>query len=210
MFTRNKKEIQMNITRDDAVALFSALGINTANKWNAKRMAAKLQKIDEMVDEDTTLDGDEEKTLAQVLVAIENEEEITVDAEEPKKPVAKGKVTKKPTKKEIPEKDEDEEDEEPKKPVAKGNAAQGKNSNKAAPKKEAKAKEPKKASTTGVREVVTRPYLAGQIIAKYGLAAGVTDDMVSELDDAYGKVNPAESLFTLRNAWHAIRGYTTK
>lgn len=60
----------------------------------------------------------------------------------------------------------------------------------------------------GVRPMRTRTYLAGAIIAKHGLGAGVTDGMVTELDTAYGKPNPAESRFCLKNAWHACRAFT--
>ena len=67
--------------------------------------------------------------------------------------------------------------------------------------------EEKKPTTPGVRAMKTRPYIAGVIIAKHGLAAGVTNEMVAELDEQYGHANPAESLFCLRNAWHSARGY---
>lgn len=60
---------------------------------------------------------------------------------------------------------------------------------------------------TGVRAAVTRPYLAGQIIKEMGVEVGVTEAMVKELDNRYGKVNENESWFALRNAWHAIRGF---
>ncbi len=50
-------------------------------------------------------------------------------------------------------------------------------------------------------------FRAGTIIAKHGLAAGVTEAMVAELDEAYGKANPTESQFCLKNAWHAARGF---
>jgi len=60
----------------------------------------------------------------------------------------------------------------------------------------------------GVRPTRTRPYLAGAIVAKHGLAAGVTPAMVGELDKAYGKPNPRESQFCLKNAWHACRAYS--
>ncbi|GAB4143021.1 MAG: hypothetical protein Tsb009_13850 [Planctomycetaceae bacterium] len=73
---------------------------------------------------------------------------------------------------------------------------------------ETPAKEGKKATTPGVRAMKTRPYMAGVIIAKHGLAAGVTKEMVEELDKEYGHANPAESLFCLHNAWHAARGYS--
>jgi hypothetical protein len=74
-------------------------------------------------------------------------------------------------------------------------------------KEQTKKAAPKKPTVPGVRPVRTRPYLAGVIIAKYGLAAGVTGAMVAELDEAYGKPNPTESQFCLKNAWHAVRGY---
>lgn len=50
-------------------------------------------------------------------------------------------------------------------------------------------------------------YLAGTIIAKYGLTAGVNPEMVAELDAVYGEANPAGSFGRLRNAWHVVRGY---
>ncbi|QDS91886.1 hypothetical protein FF011L_06220 [Roseimaritima multifibrata] len=62
-------------------------------------------------------------------------------------------------------------------------------------------------SLPGVRPMRTRPYLAGVVVAKHGLAAGVTDAMVAELDAAYGKPNPVESKFCLKNAHHAARGF---
>jgi len=66
----------------------------------------------------------------------------------------------------------------------------------------------KKSATPGVRAIKTRPYIAGKIVAKYGLDAGVTSAMVEELDKEYGHENPSESMFCLRNAWHSVRGFT--
>lgn len=66
---------------------------------------------------------------------------------------------------------------------------------------------PKKPTVPGVRSMRTRPYLAGTLIAKYGLAAGVTDAMVAALDEVFGKPNPVESRICLKNAHHAARGY---
>jgi len=67
---------------------------------------------------------------------------------------------------------------------------------------------PKPATVPGVRAGNTRAYLAGRIIAKYGLAAGVTDAMVAELDIEYGVPNAVESRARLKNAWHAFRAFT--
>jgi len=52
----------------------------------------------------------------------------------------------------------------------------------------------------------TRAYYAGVVIAAHGHAAGVTKEMVAELDAAYGKPNAVESEICLRNAWHCLRG----
>ena len=59
---------------------------------------------------------------------------------------------------------------------------------------------PEATKVPGVRPMRTRPYLAGLIIARHGIAAGVTNAMVAELDEAYGKANPTESTWCLKNA----------
>lgn len=199
------------ITRERAVELFVALGLTSATKWNAKRMAAKLAKIDEMVDEDTNLEGTADETLTTVLEAIENDEDIEVQAaakeDAPAEPAkakkgkgkGKGKDEEKP---ELKEGDEGWVDADAAEKKEKAAAEK-----KAAKEKAAAAK--KKAAIPGVRATITRPFLAGQIIKKHGRKAGVTEAMVTELDEIYGKANPAESMFTLRNAWHAIRGFET-
>lgn len=68
----------LTLTRSSALELFEALGSTTADKWNNKRMAVKLAKADEMVDDDLKLKGKPKATLAKVLDAIENEVEIVV------------------------------------------------------------------------------------------------------------------------------------
>ena len=68
------------------------------------------------------------------------------------------------------------------------------------------ATEEKVVHPPGIRLVRSRPYLAGIIIRKHGLDAGATEAMVKELDKLYGKPNPTESQFCLKNAHHAIRG----
>jgi len=171
------------VTKEQAVEMFAALGINTAAKWNAKRMAAKLAKVNEMVDEDTVVSGPAADTLTTVLTAIENEEEITL---------AKGEAPAPAT--------EEPKTEEPKAKAKKGKAKTTK------PKAKKEAKEPTP-HTPGVRETKTRAYLAGEIVGRCGLEAGVTDEMIAELNKAFGKANDIESRARLRGAWHSIRGY---
>jgi hypothetical protein len=76
------------------------------------------------------------------------------------------------------------------------------------PKTKKQPTDKKKDRVPGVRPMRTRTYLAGTIIAKHGLAAGVTEEMVAELDAAYGKPNSSESQFCLKNAFHACRGFS--
>lgn len=57
----------------------------------------------------------------------------------------------------------------------------------------------------------TRAYFAGLVIKRHGHAAGVTKEMVAEVDAAYAegrKPNPIESEICLRNAWHVVRAWT--
>lgn len=61
-------------------------------------------------------------------------------------------------------------------------------------------------SYANIRYTEGRPFYAGVVIAKYGNAQGITDDMINELD-AYMPGNTKECTRMLRFAWHAINGY---
>lgn len=181
----------MKIARTAALAIFSGLGMASADKWNAKRMSAKLAKVDEMVDANTKLeDKAADKNLGLVLKAIAAQEEIEVTDDAAPAPAPEAKAAKKTAAPVVP-------------PAEGAVDMKGKKATKAP----AAPKEPKAPSIPGVRETKTRPYLAGVIIAKHGMDAGITEAMAAELDTAYGKKNPTESLFCLRNAWHAVRGH---
>lgn len=185
------------VTKAAALALFSALGLANADKWNAKRLAAKLGKVDEMVDEKTKIeDKAVDKTLTTVLKAIAANEEVTVadeaaaPAAAPAPTAAKGKKAPAAPAAETPAEG-----------MAKAAAAKKKAATAAAP------KEPAKPTIPGVRSMATRPYLAGKVIAKHGLEAGLTDEMTKELDELFGRANPTESEGRLAGGWHSIRGY---
>jgi len=217
----------LKLTREAAVELFEALGITSAAKWNAKRMAAKLAKVDEMVDEDTALEGTADATLTSVLEAIEADDDIEVAGKAPaaKKgaaPAAEAKADAKadakPTaaEKKAAKAKADKATAAAEKKEAAATAKAEKDAAKAAKKeakdeadkaKAAEAKAKKDAQVPGVRATRTRPYLAGMVVARHGLKAGVTPEMVAELDEEYGKVNPVESTWCLKSAWHAARGY---
>ena len=175
----------MQVTREQTVLLFSELGIMTANKWNSARTAAKLNKLDEMVDRDTTVCDEVTPLLKAVMAAIKAEEDIEVVADPIIKEVHK----------------------EPKLPEPEPKAA----------KKTEKPVTEDKASTRtleklgGLKPNRSRSFFAGAVIKEAGIdnvfANGITDEMVGELDNLYGKPNKAESFYTLRDACHVIRGF---
>ena len=175
----------MKIKKENAVAIFLALGITTAPKWNNTRLTAKLNKLPEMVDADSDL-GDTEADANKVLAALENGAKVELDLDGDA-PATKGGKAKKPAAK------------------AKTPAKGGKAKKPATAKKAAKKAPAEKSGPVGVREMPTRAYFAGQVVAERGIAAGITPDMVEEVDERYGKENPVETLYRLRDAWHAIR-----
>ena len=241
--TEKETIMSVKINREEAVALFVALGLSTASKWNTKRMASKLSKIDELVDDDITLEGDADELLTVVLEAVEAEEKIEVVTGVAPKATKDTKAASKAPEKSAEAPEDPLADLKAKFDAGEINAKQyavdrrrilreRKKAGKTAPKakevakstkappvekpvaevkaKRARPVEPGKApkdGPSGVRICRGRPYLAGKIIKKHGHGPGITKEMVEELDREYGSAKPAESLFTLRNAWQAIRGF---
>lgn len=198
----------MKITKEAAVAVFTALGITTAEKWNATRLVAKLNKLNELVDDDTAIK--DKKIMADVdgiLAAIENGEAVEVGAEAAPAAAKGAKAAPAPAAAKPAKGAKGAKAEAPAKPAKGAKAAP-------AAAKPAKAEKPAAAPAApkgppGVRESPTRAFYAGQVVTSRGLAHGITEDMVAEVDELYGKENPVESLFRLRDAWHAIRAYAT-
>jgi hypothetical protein len=208
----------MKVKIATARTILTKAGYKTAAKWDAKKCAEHLPKMTEYFEGNEFPDDEYmTKQIKAVLATIaENGTFEVIDAEEPpatedeapppKKAATPAKKAPAPAAEEAPA------------APAKGKKAAtpaattttteeggaGKKKTPAAP------KPPKEPAMPGVRASRSRPYLAGIVIKKAGRDAGITDAMVAELDEAYGKPNPTESMFTLRNAWHAIRGYVTK
>jgi hypothetical protein len=208
----------MQIKHSVGVAIFAALGNAAAEKWVPTKLAKRLATIEDTLagEEPEIEDAKVKKALDKVRAAVKAEDTIEVvddrggaeEAEEApaEKPAKKAAAApaKKAAKAADPDEDEDEDDSVPVKKAAEKKGV--KTAKKAAAPKPAK----EKSTTPGVRASRSRPYLAGIIIKKHTLEAGVTDEMCEELNTAYGKENTAESMFTLRNAWHAIRGWNKK
>ena len=59
----------------------------------------------------------------------------------------------------------------------------------------------------GERMKKSRRYMAGVVVAKYGIESGVTAQMIEELDKMYGKANPRISAVLLLDSIYIISGY---
>jgi hypothetical protein len=202
----------VKISRADAVALCTGLGFKTAGKWDKQRMIVKLKDVIQMVDdcgevgvEEDTPDADRLNKLLVALAKAKDELELvskieggeteSVELEEQAvaEPVAE-KPAKKAKKKPEPKVEEEEEEEVEEKPAKKA-------------KKEKKEKPAKVASKGGIRSIENRRYMAGIILREHGLDGGVTEGMIKEVDDKYGKSNMDASRKQLVDAWHALNGY---
>jgi hypothetical protein len=53
---------------------------------------------------------------------------------------------------------------------------------------------------------VTRTEVVGRVLARHGLDAKL-DNLIAEVDAEFGTANPRESIFALRNARNAIKGF---
>ena len=306
----------INITRDEAIQLFTALGSKMADKWGRKQMTEKIHKVDEMVDTETTIPPEVEPILNKVLTAIEDGDEIVVtkeriepestdektapektysvyihpesdsvfvdeddqghdglsfpkvwgltkeEAEKQKISIEKEYFDKIKQKEAIPEKTysvylnpesgavfvalDDSvndgltqcmgsglsmDDAEARRVIVAKEYCE-KNAL-AIKKKQDKKPDPpelnnaktdeaslidteeeldppnniKLTKPDGVRVVKSRSYYAGIVIRKHGISAGITEEMVNELDKMYKKRNRQESMYRLRLAWHAIYGF---
>jgi outer membrane biosynthesis protein TonB len=213
----------MKIKKTVLAAIFTALGFKTAGTWTVGKLQQNLPKIPDQVDEETKLeDANLQKALDKLLQVLKSEADVEViddtatDEAEEAAPAPAPK--KKAAPKAAPAEAEEEAAEEapaaaPKKKAAPKAASTttpggaGVVKKKATPTKKAAPAAPAADGRAGVRDSRSRPYLAGIVIKEAGAAAGVTAEMVTRLDEAYGKPNPTESKFCLRNAWHAIRGF---
>jgi hypothetical protein len=177
----------MQLMKTEAVELFAALGVKTAAKWPLKRLVDKLSKVSALVDEDTALDGELVERLNDVLAAGESGEAFEVLTPAAVKR-AKAKLAE-----------------------AGKKAAKEKATPTPTPTPDT-APEPDTApKPIGVRKGVrTRPYVCGEVITQYGLDAGVTLEMVEQVDATYAdgtKANPHQTWFCLRQVWAGINGY---
>jgi chemotaxis protein histidine kinase CheA len=95
------------------------------------------------------------------------------------------------------------------KAAEKAAAKAAKEAERAAAKAEKATKTPKapKSTIPGIRPVVGRPYCAGMVLKKHGLAVGITQAMIEEVDAMYGKPNQVHSRNRLADAWHVLNAY---
>lgn len=202
----------MKIQKGRAVKLFVALGLKNADKWNDERLAAKLGKVNEMVDEDVTLEEAEAATLAEVRATVAAGEEFEIDTGEQE--VAAEPAADKPTDKPAKKKGLSE---------AEKAAVRAAKDQEAADKKA--AKEAEKAAAIAAREatagvygrypvlpreqkpaVTTNWYLVGKVLGEFGNPTTITPAMFDRLNELRGTVN-CDSVGYLMQAWNVLAGF---
>lgn len=211
----------MKIEKGRAVALFVALGLKNADKWNDERISMKLSKVNEMVDEDVKLEEAEAATLAEVRVAIEAGEGFEVEAGEETAAEPAAKAAKEAKKGKT---DEEKAAAKAAKEAEKAAAKEAKDAEKAAAKaaKEAEKEAAKaaKAALKGTGEDRVLPIkikvaeksgkyeIAGQVLAEFGMVGEITEQMCDRFIELFGIGNRSNAAFYLTGAWKAINSFT--
>ena len=195
----------MDLVRSDAVALLEGLGFKGMRAITKKRLESKINKLGEVVDDDTEVDDDEVATLLKrVMKTLNNGEKIAI--------VNDGEVTEEKDFEEdgnelVTEPEDKKEDEEmatisdvdfDEVPIEVLAAA---------------LKKKKLAARKGkmrIRNTKGRPFYAGQVIGDLGVANEITSNMIEEVNKRVGKPNDKESRTWLKFAMHVVRGYTSQ
>ena len=122
----------MKISKINAIALFTALGFQTASKWDEARLLKKLTELPEQVDGETKLEDENvQKLLDGVIKAkgkvelVDEPAENSPSKKEEDEEAAPAKKSDKASKKPAPAKEEDEEAPAPKQDAKKSAPAKG-------------------------------------------------------------------------------------
>ncbi len=130
----------MKLSMTKLQSLFLALGFETADKWDAKKMASKIEKLPSLAQGDAEIpDEEDKKFLDKILKAVEAEEELEIedDTEEEEEEGAEEAEG------EEEEEAADEDGEEEEKPAKKKSKKDKKEKGEKKEKKAKKSKEPK-------------------------------------------------------------------
>lgn len=208
----------MQIERTKAVDLFVALGLKNADKWNDARMGTKLSRIKDMVDEDVALEDEEKATLAEIMAALDAGEEIEVtrsDAEPEAEPEAEP----------MSQRQRDDDTSSAERASKKAGQGAAKAAAKAAEREAEKAekeaakaakvaeRDAKKAEKAAAKKQPLRKtvfFVCGEVVAKYGLPAGITADMIAEVVSQVKTDDAPRIAIDMKTSWHAISGYVGK
>lgn len=148
-----------------------------------KKTKPKKEKKAKVKEPEPELEAEEE-AAAESESESEEEEEAAAADDEPE-PEAKPKKEKKA-----------KEPKEPKEPK---------------PKKEKKPKAEKRGREKGaIMQKKNRSYYSGLVLAKHGMPAKITDDMIAEVQELLGDENDKPARATMASCYHAIKGFLAK
>lgn len=227
----------IQVTRAEAVALIKALSFPSADKWSNEKLTTQIGLVHEIIDDNFKVEGEEaESALAKVLAAAEADEDIEVVDE--LDPVEEDEIDTDIDEEEEEDEPEDidesvntEVEPEPEDDLEEGEEIEvepepeddlpadeeppteakvtfdvrieaDKDKEKAKPKKKSTGKQRSKKGTVA--------FLAGQVVSKHGTNAGVTVEMVQELNRLLGEeagTCERQRRYVLTTVMQGVMGY---
>lgn len=184
------KRVVMQVNHNDLLDIFAGIGQDPAG-WSRRRMQRKIKSLPDMVEDGFELsDGNLNTILWDLIANVDSGEPVEVVVEE----VSNNGET------EVSEVAETQTEEvaETQTEVPKEEVTTERGVVTEKPKKERKKQEIRKNS---------RVYLSGVILKKHGVDKGITEEMISDLNELHGKANDSESKAWLQNSLKAITGY---
>lgn len=208
-------EGKYRISRPHALAIFLLCGWKSSAKWDNETVAEKMPQIKDVYSDQQPTDETVAKVLVDVLAAIEagtgfevfNPEGVTSPEATPKKPekTEEEKAAEKAAKEK--EKTASQEAKKAEREKAKDAKKAEREAAKAKKKEEREAKKAAKKAEAAAGGPKGRGYFAGAVVKKYGMANGITDEMITEVDKLYGKANRDVSKGALNWAFQALEGF---
>ena len=216
---------KVQVNRADALALVTACGWKTAEKWSNADFERKLRQVKDVALDPPSKDEKIAATQVTVLSAIEDGADFEVVGDDPtggesasgKKAAAKPELTAEEKAAAEAKKAEEKAAKEKEKEAAKEAKAKEKEAAKEAKKAEKEkekaekkaARDAAKAEKKQKKEVKGRGHYAGVCLKEVGFTPGmpITDAMIARVDTLYGKPNPTVSKGALGWAISALEGY---
>lgn len=214
------------VNRADVVKLFELANFPMAGKWNKQKTMERLSDLAEVIEEQPEVgDKFDDEIYMKILEAVRTKGidniELSQTEDTDLSELTVGSVQSEDDPPEAKPDAEPEADAESEVEVKPKKSRRGKRRAKQA-KDDAEKEEEESSKDSSEDEEDdsqeeekgprrTRPYVCGEVLRNHGFDENndvkLTEEIVKEVDKAYGKANTLQTMFTLRNTKKAILGY---